>query len=69
LDGASGNGTETATPPKKGMSWLPIIIIAASIVALLLIGLIILFFRKKNNAAKGGKYNQAPTNEQGTQPK
>jgi hypothetical protein len=68
VDGISGNDTVTATPGKKGMSWLPIIIIAASIVALLLIGLIILFFRKKNNAAKGN-YDRAATSEQGTAPK
>lgn len=48
--GVAGNGTETgegSLPPKKGMSWLPIIIIAASIVGLLLIGLVILLLRKK----------------------
>jgi len=66
VDGAAGNGTETATPSKKGMSWLPIIIIAASIVGLLLIGLIVLLLRKKRSGASGkAGYGQAPTTEPG----
>jgi len=62
-EGAAGNGTETGIPPKKGMSWLPIIIIAASIVGLLLIGLLILFLRKKNRTSGGKGYNAAATSE------
>jgi hypothetical protein len=64
VEGAAGNGTETATPSKRGMSWLPIIIIAASIVGLLLIGLIVLLIRKKKTSNKGG-YGPTATNEQG----
>lgn len=62
---SSVNGTDTAIPPKKGMSWLPIIIIAAAIVALLLIGLLVLFLRKKKNgnANKDG-YRAAAQQEQ-----
>ena len=52
-------------PPKKGMSWLPIIIIAAAIVALLLIGLLVLFLRKKKNTANTNQgYKQTATNDQ-----
>ena len=62
-ESTGGNGTDTGVPPKKGMSWLPIIIIAASIVGLLLIGLLVLFFRKKKRGGAGGpNYNQAPQN-------
>ncbi|CAF1134590.1 unnamed protein product [Adineta steineri] len=62
------NAEEGTAPPKKGMSWLPIIIIAASIIGLLLIGFIILLLRKRRAAASGGNtkagYNTAPTTEQ-----
>jgi hypothetical protein len=60
IEAVSGNGTDTTVPPKKGLSWLPIIIIIASIAVILLIGLIILIVRKRN-AAKG--YNPTATSE------
>ena len=57
-----GDGTtdtsETGSPAKKGMNWLPVIIIAASIGALLVFGLIFLLIRKK----RGNKGYAAPPN-------
>ncbi len=67
VDGAAGNGTETGTPAKKGMSWLPIIIIAGAILGLILIGLIVLLIRKKRAGGAGNTagYNRTATNEPG----
>jgi hypothetical protein len=62
----SANGTETAAPAKKGMSWIPILIIVGAIIGLLVIGLIIMLLKRKGNK-RGGTYGQAPTNESGPQ--
>ena len=51
-DGTTEGTSETSSPAKRGMNWLPVIIIAASIGALLLFGLIFLLIRKKR-ASKG----------------
>ncbi|CAF0921326.1 unnamed protein product [Adineta steineri] len=56
----SSNADITPAPPKKKMSWIPIIIIGAAIIGALLIGLIIMFLRKRR-AAGGNKKGYTPT--------
>jgi hypothetical protein len=62
IDGSPNNGTETATPQKKGIGWLPIIIIAAAVAAIIIVIVIILLVRKKS-ANKG--YGPTGTSESG----